>query len=84
MTVKFLILKRKGKIMFVAAFYVLTTILIISRLWNAIYYYATCEKAPHCHAPPPLTQTTFYAKVLIELFQIGQLGELAIQVKMTA
>jgi len=81
-TVKFLILEKKGKIVFVSAFYVLTMILCVSRI---VFFIASFDENNECGCVKTIAHNVaFYSMVGIDLLQICQLVELGIHVKLSA
>jgi len=76
MIVVFLVWKGKGRILYVTTFYVFACLTVIARVTNLVF------------EPPWLFLTAdrvaFSSKIFLELCQIAQMFELAVQVKVSA
>jgi len=73
---RFLVWQDKGKILYVTAFYVFACITLVAR----IVFFVTKSSWAYGISD----RIAFTSKVLLELFQIAQMVELSIQVKVSA
>lgn len=83
MIVWFLVYKKKFKMMYVSAFYILTVIMSVAQIiyFGKNIFDSTTQPGENLNFAG---LTAFYSAILIQLFQMGQISELAVQVKLSA
>jgi len=83
MIIRFVLYGKKGKILFISAFYLLSVICVVARIVAIVIEMVNMSdgkrvddasyKLAHCS-----DDVAFYSKVMVDIFQIGQIAELAV------
>ena len=77
---RFLVCEGKGNIVYVSSFYVFACITIVGRVANLMNAYFLISPA----LAEASDRISVFSKVFLELFQIAQMVELSIQIKVSA